>query len=86
VLDLLSPTAKAALVRLIDERVAEHLANSSSTPTSPWLTIDEAAEYLRTTPGAIRKRISRRQIGAYRPEGSRILLRREDLDALDRCA
>jgi excisionase family DNA binding protein len=84
VLNLLSTSAQEALVHLIDERVAAKLASlASPAPTSPWLTVDEAAEYLRTTPGAIRKRISRKQVKAHRPEGSRILLRREDLDALD---
>ena len=84
-LNLLSPSAQAALVALIDERVAEQLATASdSDPRRPWLTVDEAAEYLRTTPAAIRKRISRKQLRAHRPEGSRIMFRRDELDeALD---
>lgn len=87
-LNLLSPSAQAALVALIDERVAEQLATiTDSYAIRPWLTVDEAAEYLRTTPAAIRKRISRKQLRAHRPEGSRIMLRRDDLDrALDRGA
>ena len=84
-LDLLSTSAQEALVHFIGERVAEHLASlATPSPSSPWLTVDEAAEHLRTTPGAIRKRISRGQLRAHRPEGSRIMLRRDELDeALD---
>jgi excisionase family DNA binding protein len=46
------------------------------------LTVSEAAEYLRTSTGAVYKRIERGQLDAHRPEGSPILLRRADLDAL----
>jgi excisionase family DNA binding protein len=83
VLRLLSPEAEAALVRLIDERLSEQLQASSSViqDSSPWMTVTEAAEHLRTTPGAIYKRIERDQLQAYHPEGSKILLRREDLGA-----
>jgi excisionase family DNA binding protein len=78
--DLLSPGAHAALIKLIDERVAQHSAPTTSPqPDSPWLTVAEAATYLRTTPGALYKRISRGQLAAHHPEGSQILLRREDL-------
>lgn len=81
-LDLLSPAAQTALINLIDDRVAEQLRSvAGPEPRSPWLTIVEAAEYLRTTPAAVRKRISRGQLKSYRPEGSRIMLRRDDLDA-----
>jgi len=76
----LSAEAEAALISFIDERLDEKLATETQpTPPSPWLTVSEAAEFLRTSPGAIYKRIERRQLLSYRPEGSPILLRREDL-------
>jgi excisionase family DNA binding protein len=79
-LDLLSPSAQAALISLIEERVAQQLASlRGSEADSPWLTVAEAASYLRTTPAAIYKRIKRGRLTAYRPEGSQILLRRDDL-------
>jgi excisionase family DNA binding protein len=84
-LELLSTSAQAALVRLIDERVAERVEDilgpaARKTDASPWFTVTEAADYLRTTPGAIYKRIERGQLPSYRPEGSQTLLHRADLD------
>jgi len=76
---MLSPRAQRDLVDLIDRRIAEHLAASSHAQSSPWVTVDEAAEILRTTPAAVYKRINRRQISAHRLEGSRILILRDDL-------
>lgn len=79
-LDLLSPTARAALLNLIDERVSLQLASTPSCgQESPWLTVAEAAVYLRTSQAAIYKRIKRGQLRAHRPDGSRVLLRRADL-------
>lgn len=79
-LDVLSAPARAALLHLIDERIAQHLGSvASSNSDSPWLTVAEAAEYLRTSPAAIYKRIKRGQLSACRPDGSQILLRKEDL-------
>jgi excisionase family DNA binding protein len=57
------------------------IATSGLAPESPWLTVREAADYLRTSPAAIYKRISRKQLVAHRPEGSRIMLHRDELDA-----
>lgn len=81
-LDLLSPGAQAALFKAIDERVAEALSAAPAQPArmSPWFTVEEAADYLRTSPDAIRKRIDRGQLKSHRPEGSRILLHEDDLN------
>jgi excisionase family DNA binding protein len=81
----LSLEAEAALLKLIDDRISERVAETfrnkpEGQPHSPWLTIPEAAEYLRTTPAAVRKRIARGQLKASRLEGSRILLRRDEID------
>ena len=49
-----------------------------------WLSVKEAAEYLRTTEGAIRNRIYRGQIVVYKPFSIRgkSLIKRSDLDQL----
>ena len=47
---------------------------------SPYASIAEAAAYLRTTPGALRMRILRGQIRAYRPSPRVTLLRWDDLE------
>lgn len=80
-LALLSDEARADLVRLIDERVQQHLASAAhvSAESTHWLTVSEAADLMRTTAGAIYKRIKRGQLAAHHPQGSRILLRRDDL-------
>jgi excisionase family DNA binding protein len=83
-LKFLSQDAEAALTKLIDDRVAERVAEAlrdgAKGQGSQWLTINEAAAYLRTSPAAVRKRIARGQLKAHRPEGSRILLRRSEID------
>jgi excisionase family DNA binding protein len=81
-LNFLGPEAHEWLVNLIDERVAQGTQESHKGDfRSPWLTVKEAAQYLRTTEGGLRKRINRKQLKAHRPEGSRIILHKDDLDA-----
>jgi excisionase family DNA binding protein len=46
---------------------------------SPWLTPDEAAEYIRRKRTTIYKLISERQIASHHPDGS-TLLHVDDLD------
>jgi excisionase family DNA binding protein len=70
-----------ALADQLEPRLIERLNEKLTARTSsPWLTVKEAADYLRTSEQAIYKRIKRKQLPSYRPEGSQILLRREDLD------
>jgi len=51
-------------------------------PSPEWMTVQDAANYLRTTPAAIRNRLYRRELSFYRPFGRRVLLKRKDLDHL----
>jgi excisionase family DNA binding protein len=67
------------LARRIASVVLESLP--ASVPSSPWLNVDRAAEYLDTTPAAIRGMVKRGQIRVHRSETGRLLFRREDLDA-----
>jgi excisionase family DNA binding protein len=50
---------------------------------SPWLTLKPAAEYLGTTPAALRKAAQRGQIPHHQPSGERgrLYFARKDLDA-----
>jgi excisionase family DNA binding protein len=72
---------EVALTKFIDERVAERIADIPAEPShrSPWLTVSEAADYLRTTPAAVYKRLKRGQLTGFHPEGSPILLHRGHL-------
>jgi excisionase family DNA binding protein len=69
------------------EALAEHVAElvlkrlPSADSVSPWLTVAEAAEYLRTTPDGIRSAEKRGQLVGHRPADTRrLLFRREELD------
>jgi excisionase family DNA binding protein len=82
-LTVLTPEAQAALIEVIDERIQRWVeTRRQDAEESPLLTVDEAAELLRTTKAAIYKRLKRGQLRFSRPEGSRILIRRADLDHL----
>jgi excisionase family DNA binding protein len=48
-------------------------------PTTRWLTVDQTADYLGTTPKAIRRRIDRGRLRAVR-DGRRIYVDRQALD------
>lgn len=47
----------------------------------PYLTIEEAAKYLRVSEAAIRVRVHRGQMTAYKP-GRRLLFNKKELDRL----
>lgn len=68
------------LVEAIAERAAELvLARLEDEPQ--WLTLEEAAERYRTTPGALRKRAQRGQLPGAVKDGSRWLVDCRALDA-----
>lgn len=66
------------LVETIARRAAELVA--APPPLDPFLTVDEAGEYLRCKPKRIYDLCSQRRID-YVKDGSRTLIRRSDLDA-----
>jgi excisionase family DNA binding protein len=76
-LDLLVPRIE----RIVEQTVAEHIATCEAArlPTE-WMTTQEAAEYLRLTPSALRARVRRGTIRAHDDNG-RWLFRRSELDA-----
>jgi excisionase family DNA binding protein len=73
---------RQAIEQLVDERVEERIAAmlaTSSKPTSPYMTVDEAARYI----GAHRQRIyDLRSSGRLSRigDGSRALVSRDELD------
>lgn len=74
---LLSPD----LLEVIAERVAELLAKQApAAEPDPYLTVDQAAEYLACKPKRIYDLCSQHRVDCLK-DGSRTLLRRADLDA-----
>lgn len=61
--------------------VAEKIGQQiQPTPQSPYLSVAEAAEYMRCKRQRIYDLLSARSIGRYK-DGKRVLLRRDELDA-----
>jgi excisionase family DNA binding protein len=77
----LSITLPPAALEAIAQRAAEILASQQQAPAaSPWLTTDEAADYLRAARQRVFDLTSQRRLKVQK-DGSRNLYRREDLDA-----
>ena len=68
------------LVERIAERAAELIAASEAPEPTPYLSVEEAAEYLRCKPKRVYDLCSQRRI-PFVKDGSRTLLRRTDLAA-----
>jgi excisionase family DNA binding protein len=69
------------LVEAIAQRAAEIVAERQAVEeATPYLTVDEAADYLRCKPKRVYDLCSQRRI-PFVKDGSRTLLRRADLDA-----
>lgn len=81
--DRLEELVGPGIARAILDALREELvATDSHAPSllSPWLTVDQTAEYLGTTAKAVRRRIDRGRLRAVR-DGRRIYVDREALDA-----
>jgi hypothetical protein len=72
----LLPEALAELLRpIVSELVAGELERLGALPARvDWLTVEEYAEAMRTTPAAIRKRIERGRVAGAVREGKRWLI------------
>jgi excisionase family DNA binding protein len=70
-LDTLAPALAERVAGLLGERIAAR---------SPWMTVDEAAEYLRCAPKRIYDLTSQGRLPRHK-DGSRVLLHRDELDA-----
>lgn len=72
-----------ALRDVIAAEVRRQVAAAVRDALSPYLTVEEAAEYLRCKRGRIDKLTSMGALRKYK-EGGRVLLRRDELDAFVR--
>ena len=64
------------------ERIAQRVASlaAGSSPSDPWLSIDEAAEHLRAKPQRLYDLVSTGRLTPAK-DGRRLLFRRSTLDA-----
>ena len=83
---VLSPDLVEAIEELVEERVRERLDSAGAGgSSSPWLSLNEAADYLRVSPRTLERRIARGKVRST-SIGRRRLLHRDDLDALAEAA
>lgn len=68
------------LVEALANRAAELVLEQMPKPAEPYLAVDQAARYMACAPKRIYDLCSQRRI-PFAKDGSRTLLRREDLDA-----
>lgn len=66
-------------VQRIAEVVERRIADRAAEPPGPWMTVPEAAAYLRCPEGRIRKLLMANAIPAHR-DGRRVLFHRDELD------
>lgn len=66
-----------------DNRIKRRLLRMSEHDEVPqgWLTVESAARYLDTTPGALRALVKRHSIPVHRTPHGRLRFNREELDA-----
>jgi excisionase family DNA binding protein len=67
-------------VPAIAERVADLLAQRVAEERSPWMTVDEAAVYLRCKAKRVYDLVGQSRLPGHK-DGSRLLLHRDELDA-----
>jgi excisionase family DNA binding protein len=77
--DALADVLRAVVAELVATEVERQLADRDGDEPAPFLTVAEAAGYLRISEGLMRQKIRRHSIPSYKVEGRR-LLRRQDLD------
>lgn len=78
--DLFAPELVEALERLVDERVAVALADWPACSEPVWLSLSEAAEYLRVSPRTFARLREQGRVRVLHV-GRRVLVNRADLDA-----
>lgn len=76
----LPPTALEAIARRVLELLAEEGSANGAASLPEYLNVEEAAEYLRCSKQRIYDLLSARRLPKYR-DGSRVLLKRSDLDS-----
>jgi excisionase family DNA binding protein len=84
-LDVLSPDLVAALEELIAERVSNAVGTARNSTGSPWLSVAEAADYLRVSERTLDRLVKYSRVRST-TLGRRRLFHRNDLDALAKAA
>jgi excisionase family DNA binding protein len=78
-----------AVIQLPDEvvealvtRLLAAVESRQGSAAGTWLSVEEAADYVRTSPDALRKAVQRAQVPAHQPlgPGTRYLFNRGELD------
>ncbi len=75
---LVGPNLAGAILDAVREELAASPAPHSE-PATRWLTVEQTADYLGTTPKAIRRRIDRGRLRVVR-DGRRLYVDRQALD------
>jgi excisionase family DNA binding protein len=81
----LAPELVEAIEQLVVDRVQAALQAGASSGGSPWLSLEEAADYLRVSPRTLERQLTRNRIRSS-SIGRRRLLHRDDLDELAKAA
>lgn len=76
----LSLTVPPELLEQIAERAAEIVAGRAVPAASPWMSVDQAADYVGIPKQSLYKLTAAKAIPHAKP-GNRLLFNREDLDA-----
>lgn len=76
---LVGPNLAGAILDALREELAAEPSPHSEPAVSRWLTVEQATDYLGTTPKAIRRRIDRGRLKAVR-DGGRVYVDRQALD------
>lgn len=86
-LQSLAPEVVEAIEELVDERVQARLEllEEETGRGSPWLSIEEAADYLRVSPRTLERQLDHGRVRST-SIGRRRLFHRDDLDLLARAA
>ena len=70
----------SGLVEHLADLIADRLAAKQPEPIEPYLTVEQAAEYLAAPKSRVYELIERQRVAVHR-DGRRLLFRRADLDA-----
>jgi excisionase family DNA binding protein len=84
-LQSLAPELVEAIEQFVAERVQVAVTADTVTSASPWLGLEEAAQYLRISSRTLERRVAKGRVRSS-TIGRRRLLHREDLDEFARAA
>ena len=80
-----APELVDALEQLVEEQLRKRLENHENEAASPWMSVQEAADYLRISPRHLERSIRKGRLSST-TLGRRRLLHRDDLNQFARAA